>query len=176
MRRFRIAAISLASLVSYSACASGKTATVSSTKPGAKRFVGQPLVFLTDSMIEATNPARRFEIPPPRDEIRKENVIVAYVIDTLGRIEMPTISFLSEVHADLKLSICRNLAAAKFVPYADNEGKKHVLTLTAFGLLTHLQERPKAIPRPDFTPYRTPFHTQSHEASIARLNAAPHCK
>ena len=104
-------------------------------------------------------------------------LVVAFVVDTTGRIELPTVSFLDDSRRDFQKSVCEYLPKLEYIPLAVAGQKMRVLVVTTYGF--------NSVSTPDVSgsvrahelarQLQETFATQPVENVVPDLERRPHC-
>jgi hypothetical protein len=104
--------------------------------------------------------------------------VVAYVIDTTGRIELETVSFLNRSTPEIVDAVCDFLPTKRFVPFVVVDQKWRVLLVEMYGFTTWRS--------PDTTMLKAgsslakssqeEFATSPMAKVVAKLEPLPHCR
>jgi hypothetical protein len=103
--------------------------------------------------------------------------VVAFVVDTTGRVELTTASFLNYVAPDFQLAVCEMLPALRFEPLAIAGQKMRVLFVQFYGFnsLTQPDEEGLMVSRALMRERQEAYATQPVENVIPELERRPHC-
>jgi hypothetical protein len=103
--------------------------------------------------------------------------VVAFVVDTTGRVELPTASFLNYVAPDFQDAVCEMLPALRFVPLAIAGQKMRVLFVQFYGFNSLTQPDLEALNVADalMRERQETYATQPVENVIPELERRPHC-
>ena len=103
--------------------------------------------------------------------------VVAFVVDTLGRVELPSASFLNDTPAEFERAVCDVLPQLRFIPLEVGGTKERVLFVEPFTFQT--------LKGPDTGEWQVAnvlaqkrqetFATQPITKSIPYLESRPHC-
>ena len=156
-----------------------ESAPASATAP-ADRFVRpEDIVIFPDS-----GPVLRGQISPiyppmrPEGEMPAVSLILVYVVDTTGLVEIPTVSFLEsprrspwEIVPDGFLrSVCDYLRDARFRPATVDGRFQRALVIQSF-----IFSQTRARPAHDFGPHVKALREMSRTEMFGRLGELPHC-
>ncbi len=114
----------------------------------------------------------------PRSLLTKRatgRLLVAFVVDTTGRAEPRSISFVEpSTHRELQESVCDFLRnEAHFVPRRSDGRPRRTLVFMPFGFT--LGFVPPASPAPDVKGYQERARDMARDALVAELESRPHC-
>ena len=99
--------------------------------------------------------------------------VVAYVIDTMGRIEPRTLTFLPPAPPrNFQTELCAWARLARFTPLRANGTARRALMVEPFSFEVSGGDRR---PMPDPEPIRQRLRTLGPAAAIAELEPLPHC-
>ena len=154
------------------------------------------IAFSTTSGAQATNP-NRFKNPEgitadptglhrdtsvrafpryPREMLAKGisgSPVVSFVIDTTGRVELETASFVRASHPEFAKAVCDLLPKLRFQPFVVADQKWRVLLVESFAFNTW--------PEPDTAAWNLASHSQEDFATkpivkvVEQLVSLPHC-
>jgi hypothetical protein len=99
---------------------------------------------------------------------------VAFVVDTTGRVEFPTISFLQTARQPLHQSVCDALSSTRFAPGVSQRVPKRSLMVMPFSFAV-LRDVLQGMPAFDIASYQRALAQQPRDSIIAQLERAPHC-
>lgn len=138
-----------------------------------EHITGDPTGLQYDSTVHAW--------PHYPDRARAENrtaaPVVAFVVDTLGRVEVETASFLDNVDREFRDAVCAALPAMRFIPLEIGGQKMRVLLVQTYAFTTWSapdaagQARAAALVHAS----QERFATQPVTAVIRELDDRPHC-
>lgn len=112
---------------------------------------------------------------PGGERARKtETLIVAFVVDTTGSVEYPTISFLQAARRPLHQSVCNALSATRLSPGLSQGRPQRSLMVMPFSFAV-LRDVLQGMPTVDMASYRRTLANQPRDSLIAQLERAPHC-
>jgi TonB family protein len=112
---------------------------------------------------------------PGGDRARKtETVVVAFIVDTTGRVEYPTVSFLQTARQPLHESVCDVLRAARFSPGQSQGRTQRAVVVVPFSFAV-LRDVLEGMPTFDIASYQRALANQPRDSVIAQLERAPHC-
>jgi TonB family protein len=102
-------------------------------------------------------------------------LVVAFVVDTTGRAEPRSISFVEpSAHRDLQESVCDFLRdEARFVPRLSDGRLRRTLVFMPFAFTIGFA--PTARPAADVKGYQERARTLPRDALVAELESRPHC-
>jgi hypothetical protein len=134
------------------------------------------LVFATDSAPRAAPGSRGPSYPRAMKEQGVEAAVpVAFIVDTAGRVEPRSVSFLSPVAPQgFRTSICEFLLRARFEPLRQDGGARRALVLEPF--LFGLEGGRFYHARPDMGPQREAARRLGLDSTLALLDRQPHCR
>ena len=103
--------------------------------------------------------------------------VVAFLIDTMGRVELPTASFLNDAEPEFQRSICDMLPKLRFEPLVIAGQKMRVLLVQFYGFNTLATPDDAGSIRAAALMYerQEEFATQPVENVIPDLELLPHC-
>jgi hypothetical protein len=103
--------------------------------------------------------------------------VVAFVVDTMGRVELSTASFLNDVEPEFQRSICRLLPSLRFEPLVIASQKMRVLLVQFYGFntLTKPDGVGLALASALMHERQEAYATQPVENVIPELESRPHC-
>jgi hypothetical protein len=125
----------------------------------------------------------RFLFPGPRYPRDQESKginaapVVAYVIDTTGRIEFETVSFLNSSPAEFVNAVCAFLPVRRYEPFAVLGQKWRVLVVDMYGF-NHWKNRDTTMLNAASLLKKASqeeFATSPMSKAVARLDPLPHC-
>jgi hypothetical protein len=104
--------------------------------------------------------------------------VVAYVLDTTGRVEIETVSFLNSSPAEFVDAVCAFLPKLRFEPFIVGDIKSRVLLVELYGFTTwkHLDRGGLKASQTLVTQSQEEFSTSPMARVVARLEALPHCR
>lgn len=155
------------------------TGGASSTPPAPQRFRDPER---TTADPTGLRPDRTAMVPPaypPR--LLGKNIIgapiVAFVIDTTGRVEIETASFVSVARPEFAKAVCDVLPKLKYEPFLVGDQKSRVLVVMMFGFDMVVVPDTTTLRAASVLAHRTQeeFATQPIERVIAHLDSLPHC-
>lgn len=165
----------LTTLVALIACASGvKRALAGDT--GQDRFPKQ-----TEIVVDTARETRgglRSSAPisypvPIEGQIEEAQPIAAFVIDTAGRVEVPSISFVQSAPARFRESVCRVLRSARYEPMPMGGQPRRTLALQPFVFSRQAGALRVGMTADDWS---RRVSTSSREELFAYLSKLPHCQ
>jgi len=165
----------LVSAVVAIACASGvKRALAGDT--GQDRFPKQ-VEIVVDTERETRGALRSsvsITYPEPKDgQIEEAQPIAAFVIDTAGRVEVPSISFVQSAPPRFRDSVCRVLRSARYEPMPAGGQPRRTLVAQPFVFSGQAGALRMGITPDD---WNRRVSTMSREDLFAYLNKLPHCQ
>jgi hypothetical protein len=103
--------------------------------------------------------------------------VVAYVIDTTGRVELETVSFLNSSPAEFVASVCAFLPKRRFEPFIVGDMKSRVLLVELYGFTTwkHLDSGGLKASQTLVSQSQEEFSTSPMSKVVAKLDPLPHC-
>jgi hypothetical protein len=122
----------------------------------------------------------RVSPPGPRIPRGKEGItatpVVAYVIDTTGRVELETASFLTFSPAEFIDAVCAFLPKQRFEPFLVADRKSRVLLVQLFGFTNwkHFDRAKIDAAQALVTQSQEEFSTSPISKVVARLDPLPH--
>lgn len=140
-------------------------------------ITADPTGLRRDTSVKLLRPGPRY----PRD---KESMgtnatpVVAYVIDTTGRIELETVSFLNASAPEFIDAVCAFLPAKRFEPFLVADQKWRVLLVEMYGFTrwrdpdTTMLNAAKSLAKRS----QEEFATSPISKAVARLDPLPHCR
>ena len=99
-------------------------------------------------------------------------LVAAFVIDSTGRVEFPSITFVESAHAFHK-SVCDFLRDSRFVPRRHDGVPQRTLVFMPFRFW--LSTAPPLGPAPNVKVYQTRARELPREELVAELEKRPHC-
>lgn len=104
--------------------------------------------------------------------------VVAYVIDTTGRIELETVSFLNSSPAEFVDAVCVFLPKLRFEPFVVGDIKSRVLLVELYGFTTwkHLDRGGLKASQALVAQSQEEFSTSPMSRVVSRLDPLPHCR
>ncbi len=140
------------------------------------RFVASDelLVLAPESrLLRVTNPVAQRYPDGERARGAGADLVAAFVVDTTGRVEYSTISFLRPAATPFVRSVCDALKEMTFAPAVVDGRPRRALVAMPFGF----EVTPGTAPPPGGMDLpRTPnLANEPLEALVARLERAPHC-
>jgi TonB family protein len=108
-----------------------------------------------------------------RDDGVTGQLIAALVIDSTGRVEFPSISFVESAHPDFQKSVCDFLRDARFIPPRSGGVRQRTLVFMPFRF--SLSIAPPLGPQPNVKVYQTRARQLPGEELVAELEKRPHC-
>jgi outer membrane biosynthesis protein TonB len=150
--------------------------------PGAARFkdpegiTADPTGLLRDTSDPLTRPGPRF----PREFMGKGIIgesVVAFVIDTTGRVELETASFLTASRPEFERAVCEFLPTARFQPFVVVDRKWRVLLVESFAFNTLAVRDTASLHAASALSARSQeeFSTEPIGKVVAQLAPLPHC-
>jgi hypothetical protein len=103
--------------------------------------------------------------------------VVAYVIDTTGRIELETVSFLNATPPEFIDAVCAFLPAKRFEPFVVADQKWRVLLVDMYGF-NHWKDRDTTMLNVAWLLKKASqeeFATSPMSKVVGRLDPLPHC-
>lgn len=100
-------------------------------------------------------------------------LIAAFVIDSAGRVELPSITFVEPARSDFHKSICEFLREGRFVPPRSGGVPQRTLVFMPFRFW--LSTAPPLGPPPDVKVYQTRARALPREELVAELEKGQHC-
>jgi len=132
-------------------------------------------VIVADSAIAQAPVGRMAPRFPPEERARgvEAAFITAFILDTLGRVELPSISFLEDAPRAFAGAVCSYYRAARFAPARQNGAVSRALIVHpwTFGLSGGKWEHATI----DAGPVRSKFQREGAVAAISELQSRPHC-
>jgi hypothetical protein len=103
--------------------------------------------------------------------------VVAYVIDTTGRVELETASFLNSSPAEFVDAVCAFLPKLRFEPFIVGDRKFRVLLVELYGFTTwkHLDRGGLKASQMLVAQSQEEFSTSPISRVVAKLDPLPHC-
>lgn len=103
--------------------------------------------------------------------------VVAYVIDTTGRIELETVSFLNSAPSDIVDAVCAFLPMKRYEPFVVADQKWRVLLVDMYGFTVWRNPDTTMLKAATSLEKRTQeeFATSPISKAVARLDPLPHC-
>ncbi|MFL5560994.1 MAG: hypothetical protein ACJ79K_05925 [Gemmatimonadaceae bacterium] len=127
-------------------------------------------------------PDRRVSVAPVYPaHLESEKVIgapiVAFVIDTTGRVEIETASFVSIARPEFAKAVCDNLRTLRYEPFLLGDQKWRVLLVKMFGFEMLVVPDTTTLRAASALAQRTQeeFATKPIAGVIAHLESLPHC-
>jgi len=123
----------------------------------------------------------RVSPPGPRIPRGKEGItvtpVVAYVIDTTGRVELETATFLTSAPAEFIDAVCAFLPKQRFEPFLVADRKSRVLLVQLFGFNNwrHFDRAKIDAAQALVTQSQEEFSTSPMSKVVAKLDPLPHC-
>jgi TonB family protein len=156
------------------ACATGSRATQSE---GAQRFPNAG--GLTIAMSDGSLPHQAGIDRVPRYPVGLRSggvtgqLIVAFVIDSTGRVEFPSISFVESAHPEFHKSVCDFVREARFIPPRRDGVPQRILVFMPFRFT--LSTAPPLGPQTNVAVYQRRASERPREELVAELEGRPHC-
>jgi hypothetical protein len=156
--------------------------TLAAQAPEAARFkdpdgiTADPTGLLRDNSDPGARPGPRY----PRD-LSSEGItgapVVAFVIDTTGRVEMQTASFLNPSRREFEKAVCDFLPTVRFQPFVVAEQKWRVLLVEMFAFNTWAVQDTARVRMASALSARSQeeFSTKPIRNVVAQLAPLPHC-
>jgi len=103
--------------------------------------------------------------------------VVAYVIDTTGRVELETVSFLNSSPTEFVAAVCAFLPKLRFEPFVVGDIKSRVLLVELYGFTTwkHMDRGGLNASKMLVAQSQEEFSTSPISRVVARLDPLPHC-
>jgi len=103
--------------------------------------------------------------------------VVAYVIDTTGRVELETVSFLNSSPAVFVDAVCAFLPKLRFEPFFVGDIKSRVLLVELYGFTTwkHMDSGGLKASQTLVSQSQEEFSTSPMSKVVARLDPLSHC-
>lgn len=150
--------------------------------PEATRFkdpegiTADPTGLLRDTSDPLTRPGPRF----PREFMGRGIIgesVVAFVIDTTGRVELETASFLNTSRPEFEKAVCEFLPTARFQPFVVVDRKWRVLLVESFAFNTLAMRDTASLHAASALSARSQeeFSTEPIGKVVAHLTPLPHC-
>ena len=152
-----------------SACASASRSTPSATWTSRDLFIGDSTV----GGLPVNGPQRPLYPPEERARSGEAGFLVAFVLDSAGRAEMPTVSFISSIAPGFVRSVCIYYQSARFEP-ARSAGVP-VRALTVQPWVFALGGGQWYGKRLDATPIRETFRREGADAAMSEIEHLQHC-
>jgi hypothetical protein len=156
-------------------------AVLSLTVPAALRAQEFPLARygIPDELVLADSGEMKFVGEPPPLQFRLSDprasaaFILAFVVDTLGKVEMPSVSFGNDVSQPILKAVCRALRVAEYHPLKRDGRLRRALTVE---MLIIRQFDTPAAGRVSATPLRTAIKENGIVETLPILAKQPHCE
>jgi hypothetical protein len=102
---------------------------------------------------------------------------VAFVVDTLGRVELPTASFLNNSERAFRDAVCELLPQLRFEPFIVDGQKWRVLLVNLYAFVTWQAPDSVGVARSRALMYERQenYATQPVAAVVPELERRPHC-
>jgi TonB family protein len=167
--------LSLAGCLALAACATASRATQSAESGPRFPNAGQLTIAMAGDSLP--RPARIDRGPRYPVGLRGEGVagqlMAAFVIDSTGRVEFSSITFVESAHADFHKSVCDFLRDARFVPPRSDGVPQRTLVFMPFRFW--LSTAPPLGPQTNVQVYQMRARQLPREELIAELEKGPHC-
>jgi len=151
--------------------------------PASTRFhdpagiTADPTGLRPDTTVRVSPPGPRY---PQSEEFKGRTAapVVAYVIDTTGRVEFETITFLNSTPPKFADAVCAFLPKLKFEPFIVADQKWRVLLVQMYGFNTwrHLDRSMLDAASTLVKASQEAFSTLPISKVVARLDSLPHCE
>jgi hypothetical protein len=134
---------------------------------------------IPDELVLADSGEMKFVGEPPPLQFRSSDprasaaFILAFVVDTLGKVEMPSVSFGNDVTPPILRAVCRALRAAEYHPVKRDGRLRRALTVE---MLIIRQSDTPAAGRVSATPLRTAIRENGIVETLPILAKQPHCE
>jgi hypothetical protein len=139
-------------------------------------ITADPTGLRPDTTVKLHPPGPRY---PQAQEARGINAapVVAYVIDTTGRIELETASFLNSSPPEIVDAVCAFLPKKRFEPLVVADQKWRVLLVDMYGFTVWRNPDTTMLKAATSLEKRTQeeFATAPISKAVARLDPLPHC-
>ena len=151
--------------------------TISSRFPDPEGITADPTGLRRDTSVRVWPPGPRF--PLEKWGITAAPV-VAYVIDTTGRVELETATFLNSSPAEFMDAVCAFLPKQRFEPFIVADRKSRVLLVETYGFygfirLKNLDLAKLKAANALVTQSQEEFSTTPIISVVAKLDRLPHC-
>lgn len=169
-------ALGVLAVVALSGCAAAASAVSSHSAPEEKRFPLAEELVLADSA-EAQVPTNGLPLPrfPFAERSRGEEAafVAAFVLDTLGRVESRSVTFVGDAPVPFARAVCEYYAAARYrAVRRDGVARRALIVVPwTFGLQGGRWEK-RTI---DASPVRERLRQEGAVAAAAELDSLPHC-
>jgi len=165
----------IAALVLGAAKLSGQ-AGVSSRFHDPDGITADPTGLRRDTSVRVSPPGPRY----PRSQEATGIIavpVVAYVIDTTGRVELETASFLNSSPAEFIDAVCAFLPKLRFEPFIVGDRKTRVLLVEQYGFIPwrHLDRANLKAYKNLVAQSQEEFSTSPMSRVVAKLDPLPHC-
>jgi TonB family protein len=149
-----------------------------------RRLAGDVLVrfphqaeIVVDTETHTRNPLRSaapMEYPRPvSGRYDEAEPVVAFVIDTAGRVEGPSISFVQSASQPFRMTVCRFLRGARYVPQPTSERPVRTLVVQPFIFSRQVGALRSGLMVDD---WNRRVATSSRDDLFAYLTGLPHCQ
>lgn len=163
-------------VVALSGCTVASPTVSSHSAPKEKRFPLAEELVLADSA-EAQVPTNRLPLPrfPSAERSRGEEAafVAAFVLDTLGRVESRSVTFVGDAPASFVRTVCAYYKTARFTPVRRDGVARRALIVVpwTFGLQGGRWEKGTI----NESPVRERLRQEGAVAATAELDSLPHC-
>ncbi len=140
-------------------------------------ITADPTGLRRDTSVKMPRPGPRY---PQEHEARGIHAaaVVAYIIDTTGRIELETVSFLNRSAPEIIDAVCAFLPTKRFEPFVVADQKWRVLLVEMYGFTTWRDPDTTMLNAAKSLEKRSQeeFATSPISKAVARLDLLPHCQ
>ncbi|MFL5483953.1 MAG: energy transducer TonB [Gemmatimonadaceae bacterium] len=121
--------------------------------------------------------------PGPRYPIRRDGrgpigfPVVAFVIDTTGRVEQQTVTFINSSPSELRSAVCDYVRMLRFEPFDVGGAKTRVLLVRMYGFDNLFSVDTTSLHAADALAAKTQEEFATHPISqaVGKLETMPHC-
>jgi hypothetical protein len=167
--------LTLAGSLALVACATASRGTQSATAGPRFPNAGELTIAMADDSLPRPTSLPRGPVYPVslRDDRVTGQLMAAFVVDTSGRVELPSITFVEPAHADFQKSVCDFLRDTPFIPARRDGMPQRTLVFAPFRFT--LSTEPPLGPQTNVNVYKTRARSLPREELVAELEKGQHC-